>query len=138
VEYRDDMERGTRGVDRGRFILSRFIRERVKWRLKILSTSFDNTVKEWDAATGECLNTYKRNDPNIPFSIHRYVGKDVKKRLKIDGNTIRVTDSSGKIIRELINVPGLFIHGCSFQNLEKESQWSQDGLKILKMYHAIV
>jgi hypothetical protein len=40
--------------------------------------------------------------------------------------------------RKLINIPGLFIQGCSFQNLEKGSQWTAKGLAILKQYHARV
>ena len=39
---------------------------------------------------------------------------------------------------ELINIPGLFIQGCSFQNLEKDSEWSKEGLAILKQYNARV
>jgi WD40 repeat protein len=29
---------------------------------KILSTSVDHTIKEWDAGTGECLKTHKKDD----------------------------------------------------------------------------
>ena len=51
-------------------------------------------------------------------------------------NKIYVPDTSdqGKS-RELINIPGLFIQGCSFQNLEKGSEWTEEGVAILKQYH---
>ncbi|MCX6583265.1 MAG: SMEK domain-containing protein [Candidatus Aminicenantes bacterium] len=99
---------------------------------KILSTSDDYILKEWDAATGQCLNTYDGDDPNIP----RFTPDEKNIELRTEGNKIYIPDASGQKERELINVPGLFIQGCSFQNLEKGSQWSEEGLAILKQYHA--
>ena len=103
---------------------------------KILSTSWDQTIKEWDAATGKCLKTHKKEDkPVIPGYPPNH--KNIK--LKTEENKIYVQDTSdrGKG-RVLINIPGLFIQGCSFKNLEKGSQWSKEGLEILRQYHAIV
>jgi hypothetical protein len=58
-------------------------------------------------------------------------------KVKTEGNKIYVPDALGKgKERVLINIPGLFIQGCSFQNLEKGSQWSKEGLEILRQYHA--
>lgn len=45
-------------------------------------------------------------------------------------------DASGQDELELINIPGLFIQGCSFENLEKGSQWTKEGLEILGQYNA--
>jgi WD40 repeat protein len=101
---------------------------------EILSVSDDQTIKEWDAGTGECLKTHKIKC----FVILGFPTKDKNIKLKTDGNKIFVPDASGQGERELINIPGLFIQGCSFQNLEKGSQWSEEGLEILRQYHAIV
>jgi hypothetical protein len=105
-------------------------------RKKILSTTKDQTIKEWDATTGKCLKTHhKKGHPQI--SIYSPDEKSIK--LNTDGNIIYVQDASGKgKKRELINIPGLFIQGCSFQNLEKGSEWSEEGLAILKQYHALL
>ena len=100
---------------------------------KILSASDDNTIKEWDAGTGQCLKTYnKKDNPNIPG----YPPNDTNMKLRTLDNKIYVPDAAGQGARELINVPGLFIQGCSFRNLEKGSQWTPEGLKILKQYGA--
>jgi len=103
---------------------------------KIISACRDDTINEWDAVTGACLNTYNKNDnPKIPG----YPPNDANIRLRIDGNKVYAPDASGNgKTREFINIPGLFIQGCSFQNLEKGSQWSTKGLAILKQYHAIL
>ena len=101
---------------------------------KIISDSEDNTIKEWDAATGQCLKTHKKSDKLV---IPGYLPNDTNIKLKIVGDKIIVPDATGQGERELTNVSGLFIQGCSFQNLEKGSQWTEEGLKILKQYHAL-
>jgi WD40 repeat protein len=101
---------------------------------RILSASADNTIKEWDADTGNCLEIHKKED-----IIPGYQTKDKNIKVKTEWNKIYVPDVSGQgKEREFINVPGLFIQGCSFQNLEKGSQWSEEGLAILRQYHALV
>jgi hypothetical protein len=119
---------------------------------KILSASWDSTIKEWDTATGKCLKTYKEIDiPVIPgyqpdsknmklITIWDkiFVPKaSEKSKKKIFLNILGLKIKKDKKL-ELINLPGLFIQGCSFQNLEKGSQWTEEGLKILKQYHASV
>ncbi len=98
---------------------------------KIFSASRDNTIKEWDAAIGQCLKTHQKKD-NPKILGFPNIG------LRYSDNTIYVPTDSGKGERKLINVPGLFIQECSFQNLEKGSQWTEKGLKILKMYNALL
>jgi WD40 repeat protein len=102
---------------------------------KILSSD-DQTIKEWDAATGKCLKTHQEKDnPQIPG----YPPKEKIVELKTAWNIIYVPDASAKGKEwKLFNIPGLFIQGCSFQNLEKGSEWSEEGIKILRQYHASV
>jgi WD40 repeat protein len=100
---------------------------------KIISDSFDETIKEWDAKTGKCLKTHKKEDnPVIPG----FPPNDNNIKLKTDGNKIFVPNASGKGEREILNVPGLFIQGCSFKKLEKGSEWTKEGLEILRQYNA--
>ncbi|MGE5341093.1 MAG: NACHT domain-containing protein [Candidatus Omnitrophota bacterium] len=98
----------------------------------ILSASWDDRIKEWDAQTGQCLKTYKEGDVlNLPG----YESNEINSRLKWDGNKIIVPSRSGKRPKlEIINMPGLWIQGCSFEYLEHESLWTDEGLKIMKQY----
>jgi WD40 repeat protein len=98
---------------------------------KILSTSNDKTVKEWDAGTGQCLKTWKYDDPNIPRDLYN----DTIKKFSTFNNKIPLLHRN-KIKKELINVPGLWIQGCDFSDLEEGSVWSKKGLEIMKKYHA--
>jgi WD40 repeat protein len=81
----------------------------------ILSVSYDRTIKEWETTTGKCLKTHQKKDhPQIPG----YPPYDKSIELITEGNKIYVAAASAKgKSRELINIPGLFIQGCSFQNL---------------------
>ena len=99
---------------------------------KIVSTSGQDIIRVWDTATGVCLETY---DEGEPFSIPGYPPNPAKHKLKINGYIIYAPDTAGQgEERWLINVPGLFIHGCPFENLEKGSQWTEEGLNTLKTY----
>jgi WD40 repeat protein len=93
---------------------------------KILSDSLDQTIKEWDAATGECLQTWKKGEKPVPAEYAPRENEDIK--LETNGNKIKF---KGK---ELVNIPGLFIHGCSFKDLEPGSRISRENLEILKQY----
>ncbi|HLP62103.1 MAG TPA: NACHT domain-containing protein [Candidatus Deferrimicrobium sp.] len=97
---------------------------------KILSASWNKIIKEWDAGTGQCLKTLHEDDnPNLSGY------SSIIAKLKTNDNKIIVPVAPGEVNeRELLNIPGLFIQGCSFQNLEKGSQWSEKGLEILRMY----
>ncbi|MDQ1350845.1 MAG: hypothetical protein QG657_1147, partial [Acidobacteriota bacterium] len=101
---------------------------------KILSASNDGTIKEWDASTGQCLKTHKYSDhPDLS----EFPNADENIKLRTSWNTIYATAGPGEDKeRELLDIPGLFIQGCSFRNLEKGSEWSKKGLEILKMYGA--
>jgi WD40 repeat protein len=104
---------------------------------KILSASADQTIKEWDAGTGECLNTYIKKYYYPDLS--EYPTYKAIKELRTDGNKIIVPAAPGEEkALELLNIPGLFIQGCSFRNLEKGSQWTREGLEILKQYGALL
>jgi len=99
---------------------------------KILSASSDGTFNVWNVTSGTCLHTFQQKDnPSFPdFSPPKE-----NQKLKTDINKIRVPNLSGnETERTLINVPGLFIQGCSFKNLEKGSKWSPEGLEILRQY----
>jgi WD40 repeat protein len=99
---------------------------------KIRSTSWEGIIKVWDATSGTCLNTYKKEDnPVIPD----FSPDERNIVLKISNNKITVPNPSGKgKARTIINVPGLFIQGCSFKNLDQGCQWTPEGLEILRQY----
>jgi len=101
---------------------------------KILSASDDGTIKEWDAGTGQCLKTH-----NIYYHPDLSEYPSAAAELDTYGNKIIVPAAPGEENeRELFNIPGLFIQGCSFRDLEKGSQWTREGLEILKMYGALI
>lgn len=90
-------------------------------------------IKELDAATYKCLKIHKKEDnsimPGFPPTYNNI-------KLKTKGNKIFVPGISGKGEWEILNVPGFYVQGCSFQNLEKGSEWSEKGLEILRQYNA--
>ena len=99
---------------------------------KIFSASCDQTIKEWDVFTGQCIKTYKPKDFLIT---NEYIYNDLVKSkddLYIDYS--EYVDYNE--YKKTLNIPGLFIQGCSFKNLEKGSQWRKKGLAILKQYQA--
>jgi WD40 repeat protein len=91
---------------------------------KILSALADHTIKEWDAETGECLQTWKIDEKPV---LNEYdFGENEDFMVRTGVNIIKGKD--------LVNIPGLFIQGCSFKDLEKGSRISRKNLKILKQY----
>ncbi len=106
---------------------------------KIVSRSQDGTVKEWDTATGKCLKTFRIEDDPDLFEYHskNMLNRELQTRLQTSDNKIYLpTSTRNKENRILINIPGLWIQGCSFKNLEKNSQWSEEALKKMKQYGA--
>ena len=102
---------------------------------KIVTASFDHTVKEWDTITGKCLQTHRKED-NSDLSEYHYKNT-LNEELHINGNKIFLhpyTLSKNK--RTLVNIPGLWIQGCSFKNLEKNSQLDEEARKLMKQYGA--
>jgi len=96
----------------------------------ILSESWDDTFKIWDAITGQCLQTYSRKNPP---SFKNYLTKDiVNLKLIYQGNKIHVRNASTKKRMTFINIPGLWIQGCSFKDLESKKKWLRKSLEILK------
>ncbi len=91
----------------------------------------DRTVKEWNAATGRCLKMYRLEDKP---KLSEYHSKNtLSTKLPTFGNKIYLPASTrNKEDRTLINIPGLWIQGCSFKNLEKNSQWSKKALELMK------
>ncbi len=102
---------------------------------KILSASIDNSIKEWGVATGECTGTWEEYEETAEEKRTEYA------KYAGDQNNIAFWTGGNQIIfkdQEIVNIPGLWIQGCSFQNLEKGSTLSQWDLKMLKQYAAIV
>jgi hypothetical protein len=103
---------------------------------KILSDSYDE-VKEWDAATGRCIKTHRKKDKPDLSEYYYYSENTLNRKLETNGNKIYLPASNrNKEDRTLINIPGLWIQGCSFKNLEKNSQWSEKALEQMKQYGA--
>jgi len=100
-----------------------------------MSASSDGTIKEWDASTGERIKTHQKANN---FAMSEYHPKNmIDTKLQTDANKIYLPASSrDKENRTLINIPGLWIQGCSFKNLEKNSQWSEEALELMKQYGA--
>ena len=102
---------------------------------KILSASDHGIIKEWDVVSGVCVSTIVGTKRWLNSAVY---SPDSERILSAsnDGTIKEWNIATGQCERELINVPGLFIQGCSFQNLEKGSLWTEEGLKILKQYNA--
>jgi hypothetical protein len=103
---------------------------------KILSTSWDKTIKEWDAKSGQCLATYDRKTFSLPALANISQDSNI---LETGGNKISIKNkSTGAVIKTLVNIPGLWIQGCSFARLHPDCRLSEEELQLLKMYGAVV
>ncbi|MCP5052822.1 MAG: WD40 repeat domain-containing protein [bacterium] len=102
---------------------------------RIVSLSH-HSIREWDAQSGECLESYEGDPSQLPPDFNKHRGSN---RLETNMNKIIIkNDSTGLEIKTIVNIPGLWIRGCSFANLHPKSQLSGDNIKRLKMYGAIL
>jgi WD40 repeat protein len=105
---------------------------------KILSASWslDNIIKEWDVESGQCLKTYKGTYADLkPEENPEGNGE----KLQICGNKIEIRDGNTfPPIRTFINIPGLFIQGCSFKNLHPDSDLSEESKNLMRQYGAVM
>ncbi len=108
---------------------------------KIFSTSGGHEVKIWDVETGSCLGTWDIEDEALhynPFEVQRYCTFG-KRLIEKDGNQIHIIDpKTNQVLHTLKIIPGLWIHGCSFKNLHPQSQLTDEGKQLLKMYGAVI
>jgi WD40 repeat protein len=101
---------------------------------KILSDSGDHTIKEWDVESGQCLKTYKKEDLNTEEN-----PGSAGEKLEFDENIIEIIDrETEEPIRTFINIPGLFIQGCSFKNLHPDNDLSVESKYMMRQYGAVI
>lgn len=127
---------------------------------KILFASFDDTIKEWNVKSETYLKKTKDTSTEVkvkwnfeslkledilaceeeekilPAKIEINVNpRDSRERLKRDRNEIQIISrETGETIRTIINIPGLFIQGCSFKNLHPDSDLSEESKELLRQY----
>jgi len=106
---------------------------------KILSISRSGIWKEWQVDTCTCLATWG-HESYAPLGEYSDFSPYIRNKLiKIDQWVIKVISLKTKRnYRTLYNIPGLLIHGCSFKNLNPNSQLSDGKKELLKMYGGIV
>jgi hypothetical protein len=82
-------------------------------------------------ASGQCLKTYEGN-----LKAEENSG-GTGEILRTRGNKIEMIDGKTfATIRTFINIPGLFIQGCSFKNLHPDSDLSEESMKVMRQYGA--
>jgi hypothetical protein len=101
---------------------------------QILFASWDNIIKEWDVESGQCVKTFNTFFRDIEIEENScHTGKI----LKNGWNKIKIKSrETGKTLRTLINIPGLFFQGCSFENLHPDSDLSNECKDLPRMYGA--
>lgn len=100
---------------------------------KVLSASYDKTIKEWSVDTGECIKTYTGHSSRVVSAVYSGDGKKILSA-SYDGSIRIWSVDSGKCIAIFNNIPGLLFHGCKFVNLHPGSDLTDDEIKILKLY----
>ena len=100
---------------------------------KILSASYDNTIKEWSVDTGKCIKTYTGHEDWVQSALYSSDGKKILSASS-DGSIRIWSVDSGKCIAVFNNIPGLLFHGCKFTNLHSGSDLTDEEVKILKLY----
>jgi hypothetical protein len=107
---------------------------------KILSVSLYE-IKVWDVEIGKCLETGDTEDKSHLDDYPELAdNKTYENRLiKVYGPTIEIINGQANEVLQIFeNIPGLFIQGCSFQNLHPSSQLTEEEKKLLKMYGGIL
>jgi WD40 repeat protein len=97
-----------------------------KWE-KIFHFSGDRTINEWDVENGPSLVTHIGD-----LKAEENPGSAGEKFL-IYGNMIIISS-----FRAILNIPGLFIHGCSFKNLHPNNDLSEESKNIMRQYGALI
>jgi len=93
----------------------------------------NQTIKEWDVSSGQCLRTYKGN-----LHVWENSGGSVKELYTNENKIKMISYKIGVPNWTIINIPGLFIQGCSFKNLHPDSDLSAESKNLMRQYGAEV
>lgn len=104
---------------------------------RVLTASYDRTAKVWDATTGECLLTLKGHTREVNGATFRPDGARIL--TASHDHTVKVWDAeTGNCLMTLFNIPGLYIQGCDFRNLDPKSPLSNRVIEDLRSYGGLL
>jgi WD40 repeat protein len=103
----------------------------------ILSFSKDKILKEWCVESGACLGAWRF--PLMPSEIENKYSTLIKKLniMNSPDNTLKRVEYEYGKIEDIENIPGLWIQGCSFKNLNPKCGLSREDIHNMKMYGAL-
>ncbi len=98
---------------------------------KILSIDWYDKLKEWNTDTGECLNSWKNGDQPKEIAV-RYIDRqgNIPRRKSIIPDLL-MSDDERNTAKKFTDVPGLWIQGCSFQDLHPDSDLTKNEIKLI-------
>ena len=103
---------------------------------RLLSASYDGTVKIWDLTSYECIGELKHNDGVT--SAHYSLDGELIVTSSFDG-TAKIWDANTyECLQTIPNIPGLFIQGLDLRNLAPGSNFTEEDKHILRMYGALI
>jgi len=101
---------------------------------KVMILSIDDSINELDIKTGKCIKVLGMHLSGVCSVVYNLDGTKVL--VSFWNGTIKELDMSGNTVMKIENIPGLFIQSCTFKNLNPKSKWSEEGLKVMKLYQA--
>ncbi len=101
---------------------------------RIISVNWGGFIKEWEVSSGQCVKTTQLNAVEF-FKLNLCGCGDNRFERKEDEIIVKNTKTKENFLT-LPDIPGLFVQGCSLRELHAKSQWSDTGLKAMRMYGA--
>ncbi len=103
---------------------------------RLISASYDGTVKIWNLTSYECIGELKHNAGVT--SAHYSSNGELIVTSSFDG-TVKIWNANTyECLQTIPNIPGLFVQGLDLRNLAPGSNFTEEDKRILRMYGVLI